>query len=477
MNKNSLTIIAAVFFISCPGDTINAQVNKNDSLALVDFFNSTGGPGWYTKTGWLQGSVNTWFGVATNNGRVIKLEFYDDNNLNGYLPLSIGNLKHLQRLVIDNNLKMTGNIPDTITTLKNLISLSLDGCNFSGKIPRKIGNLHNLITLALSANQFSGTIPSSIGSLSKLQNLWLAHNNFSGSLPFSFSGLTSLTYLSIENNQFQGSVPSMANFTNLHDLFLYHNQFSGPFPDFHNSPVGGECSLSENNFSGPVPDWFKPFIQTSGVFDFINNKFTFDGLEIFDTAYNQRTYYAPQQHIPLKHKLNGNLVVSAGGTPVNNTYRLYKDNVLIATQNGDSTFKVSTPGTYYITVRNIKAPDLELVSDSYTLSPGASVSARNTNAGFISVETQSLSTNISIYNVYPNPANDFVHVQFSADKNFTGMIYVSNMEGKILLGKPTDICAGANSNWVDIHALNAGVYFIQIKLNSEKTEIMKFIKQ
>ena len=37
----------------CKPSVINAQVNVNDSLALVDLYNSTNGPNWMRNTNWL----------------------------------------------------------------------------------------------------------------------------------------------------------------------------------------------------------------------------------------------------------------------------------------------------------------------------------------------------------------------------------------------------------------------------------------
>ena len=61
-----------------------AQVNQQDSLALVAFYNSFNGDNWDNNSGWLTGPVATWYGVYVLNNRVNNISIYDDdNNLTG----------------------------------------------------------------------------------------------------------------------------------------------------------------------------------------------------------------------------------------------------------------------------------------------------------------------------------------------------------------------------------------------------------
>ncbi|MBX2922196.1 MAG: hypothetical protein KF746_08395 [Chitinophagaceae bacterium] len=48
-----------------------AQVNVQDSLALVDLYNSTDGPDWVQNANWLAGPVSTWHGV-TNRAQELR---------------------------------------------------------------------------------------------------------------------------------------------------------------------------------------------------------------------------------------------------------------------------------------------------------------------------------------------------------------------------------------------------------------------
>jgi hypothetical protein len=46
--------------------TAKAQVDVNDSLVLVDLYESTNGSGWYNHDGWLTGPVKDWYGIVFN---------------------------------------------------------------------------------------------------------------------------------------------------------------------------------------------------------------------------------------------------------------------------------------------------------------------------------------------------------------------------------------------------------------------------
>src|ERR1044072_5382653 len=81
----------------------NAQVNKNDSLALVDLYKTTNGQNWDDNAKWLtKNPVNTWYGITVTGKRVtgIKLNY---NNLTDSLPPSIGNLAELRVLNLFGN--------------------------------------------------------------------------------------------------------------------------------------------------------------------------------------------------------------------------------------------------------------------------------------------------------------------------------------------------------------------------------------
>ena len=181
--KTSFTF--CLLFAFCLGAAIEtkAQVNVNDSLALVDLYNSTNGSNWTTRKGWLKSPVANWYGIrlALGGERVASIGL-GSNNLRGYIPSSLSNLSNLEGLNLSANF-LTGNIPPELGNLSNLSYLNLENNQFSGSIPSELGNLTRLTYLDLYHNQLSGSIPPQLGNLLALISLDLDYNQLSGPIP------------------------------------------------------------------------------------------------------------------------------------------------------------------------------------------------------------------------------------------------------------------------------------------------------
>jgi hypothetical protein len=78
---------------------------------------------------------------------------------------------------------LSGEIPDSITSLLRLVIMNLSMNHLTRRIPEKIGNLHMLESLDLSMNELYGPIPESMSSLTFLSHLNLSFNNLSGKIP------------------------------------------------------------------------------------------------------------------------------------------------------------------------------------------------------------------------------------------------------------------------------------------------------
>lgn len=312
--------------------------NTQDSLALVELYNSTNGQDWINSTNWLTPApACTWHGVTVRNNRVKELQLFS-NHLTDTLPSSLGNLPDLSIIKFYSN-QLSGNLPSSLGNLSNLITLDLANNQFRSSIPSSLGNLSNLTILNLYNNQFSDSIPSSLGNLSNLTFLELGNNQFSGSIPSSLGNLSNLTRLALAKNQLSGSIPSsLGNLNNLTDLYLYNNQLSGSIPLFQKTQMN--------------------------AIDISNNAFTFSGMEQLPMA--QSRIYFPQATIPLT-KTENLLSVSAGGTLANDSFFLFKNGALSKIQGGDSVFTITNSGEYYITVTNRLAPKLTLYSDTVTI--------------------------------------------------------------------------------------------------------------
>ena len=110
-----------------------------DRDALVALYESTGGPGWTNRNGWLtEAPLRRWSGVEVDaQGRVVGLDL-------AWADLS-------------------GAIPPELGGLSNLGYLHLGGNDLAGAIPPELGNLANLESLHLYSNALFGRDSSGVG--------------------------------------------------------------------------------------------------------------------------------------------------------------------------------------------------------------------------------------------------------------------------------------------------------------------------
>lgn len=164
--------------------------------ALEALYIATGGADYWRKdTNWLTDApLNTWHGVETVNGRVMRLHL-SDNGLTGEISAELGNLTRLTELWLGDN-DLSGEIPSELSRLIRLESLNMGYNRLTGAIPAWLGELFRLEVLNLSGNQFSGDVPAELGRLSELEELFLDGNMaLSGTLPEDLTEMTSLYWL------------------------------------------------------------------------------------------------------------------------------------------------------------------------------------------------------------------------------------------------------------------------------------------
>ncbi|KAK6134724.1 hypothetical protein DH2020_031526 [Rehmannia glutinosa] len=96
------------------------------------------------------------------------------------------NLRLLKLIDLSSN-RLVGNIPETFSSLKGLVSLNLSRNSLTGSIKTDIGQMEMLEVLDLSSNHLSGGIPIGLGQLHYLDVLDLSNNDLSGEIPFKYS--------------------------------------------------------------------------------------------------------------------------------------------------------------------------------------------------------------------------------------------------------------------------------------------------
>ncbi|KAK1566770.1 hypothetical protein Q3G72_004038 [Acer saccharum] len=177
------------------------------------------------------------------------------NPLNGFLPTSIGNLSISLEIFVMERCNITGNIPQEISSLKNLMALYLSENELTGSIPVTLGNLQQLQGLYIPNNNLEGSIPNDICQLNNLVDLYMEGNMLSGAIPACFGNLTSLRLLSLGSNELTSIIPSsLWKLKDILKINLSSNSLIGTLPlDFGNLKVVISVDLSGNHLIGGIP--------------------------------------------------------------------------------------------------------------------------------------------------------------------------------------------------------------------------------
>ena len=116
-----------------------------------------------------------------SNCKYLKLLSFGENPLHGFLPMSVGNLSTSIERFYAYGCGIKGSIPDGIGNLSRLMILILERNHLSGPVPSTMKYLQNLQVLSLSANQLSGSLPDWICKLKRLYRIDLGQSQFRGS--------------------------------------------------------------------------------------------------------------------------------------------------------------------------------------------------------------------------------------------------------------------------------------------------------
>jgi|GEM_PF-1678626 len=202
--RSAFKKITASLIIFTASYTLYAQVPAQDSLALVAFYNATGGPQWTNSTNWLQPGkkVSDWFGIGISSAphRVRDITLFN-NNLTGQIPEQIADITFLNNLFLPYN-HLTGAIPVAIADLRYLQLLELDENEYSGQIPAFLFQIKDppassgtLRQLALAGNNFT-SIDYQPAPNYKLGTLFIQDNqlDFSDIEPLIGTGIINFTY-------------------------------------------------------------------------------------------------------------------------------------------------------------------------------------------------------------------------------------------------------------------------------------------
>ncbi|XP_073357711.1 uncharacterized protein [Aegilops tauschii subsp. strangulata] len=238
--------------------TLPAGIVQFTSLAILDLSNNH-----------LAGYVPSEIGTLSN---LIFLNL-GYNKFTGSLPLSITNLGEMYDFNIAGN-RLSGVIPwnmSKLTSMKRkndgeqlfynlpvttkrqeryygvrhskMVTIVLSLNFLTGEIPEEIVSLGQLVNLNLSWNYLSGEIPHKIGSMQSLESLDLSRNKLSGEIPLSISNLTYLAWLDLSYNNLSGRLPPGSQLDTLYDNNPY--MYKGN-KGLCGSPLQRNCSGDNN---------------------------------------------------------------------------------------------------------------------------------------------------------------------------------------------------------------------------------------
>lgn len=197
--------------------------------------------------------------IPPSIGNLSKLYWLDlaDNSIEGPIPVSDGKtpgldmLYHCKHFHFGKNM-LSGPIPEKLfSSNMTLIHVLFEQNNLTGSIPSTIGLLPNLEVLRLDWNDLEGDVPPSISNLTKVTEMYLSNNQLSGPLP-DLTGLNSLTYLDLSNSSFDESeFPSWAStLQSLTTLVMENTQLKGKIPvDLFSLPNLETVELKKNKLN------------------------------------------------------------------------------------------------------------------------------------------------------------------------------------------------------------------------------------
>lgn len=239
-----------------------SEIKKKEREILELFYKKCGGDKWKNNDKWLDDNTDIcdWYGIDCSNGGSVDSILLGSNNLIGTPPSQIFELENLKFLwLYSNPIKFSFS---GIGEARHITSLLLDSTGLESL--EGIGQAYQLTDLDVRFNKLSGPIPDEVTFLANLETLSMSDNDLTGALP-SFSHMHRLKSLRLSNNRIAGFLPSFAANYRLKTLDLSDNKISGKIPTAFLDSVDTDetiyIDLSRNRIEGNVPRELARFDQ------------------------------------------------------------------------------------------------------------------------------------------------------------------------------------------------------------------------
>lgn len=136
----------------------NIWVSTVECEALMDLYISTNGDNWNNNDGRGTDSwVCEWYGIGCEMNNLIGIQL-GENNLDWELPISLVDLKTLERLYLYKN-NITWNLPNQRSELNHLKHISIWENKINGELPKNRASRDKIKTFNINNNPIGGELP------------------------------------------------------------------------------------------------------------------------------------------------------------------------------------------------------------------------------------------------------------------------------------------------------------------------------
>ncbi|XP_055962030.1 receptor-like protein EIX2 isoform X2 [Mercurialis annua] len=173
------------------------------------------------------------------------------------------------RVITSSAVMSKGRTMEYDSILTYVRSFDLSNNKLSGEIPEEITSLVQLQSLNLSHNLLNGRIPDDVGAMKSLQSLDFSQNLLIGEIPQSMSSLSSLSHLNLSYNKLSGRIPESTQLGSLEaSSFIGNNLFGPPLTEEtrNTRTVQTEKESRTTGEEAEVVDWFYLYVSIAPGF-------------------------------------------------------------------------------------------------------------------------------------------------------------------------------------------------------------------